>query len=297
MKGDTPLKFSRLAYQLLAFLLASGACNAFAQATPAATTCDSVPGIERFFAPGGIVMVGEGHGTNEMPAMFARIVCLALQSKQVVAVGLELFPDQREAINTYLASNGDAQARQALLSTKHWTAARDGRSSVGYLNLVEQLRVLRQRGEGLTVFCLYEDLKSAADFALRGDQIMADRIRKEHVSRPDALILTFTGNYHSKLKLPESWSQIKAPDGRSLPKPMGEVLADVHPISIDLESAGGAAWVCLQSGCGIHEVAEPPQSSAGPLHTIGEPEDNESYTARINVGKVTASIPAADKFR
>jgi hypothetical protein len=50
-------------------------------------------------------MIGEIHGSNEMPAEFLRLVCGALQRGQPVLVGLEMF-DPNAALAAYMASTG-----------------------------------------------------------------------------------------------------------------------------------------------------------------------------------------------
>jgi hypothetical protein len=141
-----------------------------------------------------IVMFGESHGTNEMPATFLRIVCTALKQGAKVSVGLEQPADQGQPLATYLASNGEHADRNALLQTAFWATGNDGRASVAMLDMIDGLRRLRQAGYRLAVFTMQGH---STDWHIRNDEKMADSIRTEFNARPTSLILTLSGNIHN----------------------------------------------------------------------------------------------------
>jgi len=264
----------RLPRYLIGSALAALSAAASGQALPAGVDCTDIPGTEPVLAAGRIVMVGELHGTNEMPAEFLRLVCSALRRGQAVSVGLEMF-DPNGALGAYMSSLGDSGARQALLAARHWNGMRDGRSSVAWLDMIETLRSWRQGGLPLTVFALY-DAPGPGSY----DQAMAARLRGERSARPGTLILTYTGNVHSMLK--------PVP---GLPAPMGSLVADLDPVSIGLSSEGGQSWACMGAGpCGVNEF--PAQPAKGPLHAAAPAAQTGVYTLQLNVGRMTASPPA-----
>ena len=60
----------------------------------AAPRCRPIAGVDQLFAPGRIVLVGEVHGTREIPRLF---VCHAAANGYQVAVGIEYRPDEGES--------------------------------------------------------------------------------------------------------------------------------------------------------------------------------------------------------
>lgn len=249
----------------------------------AAERCTPLPGIGRALPAAGLVLVGETHGNAEMPQAFVGIVCTALQQGQPVSVGLELWQDQAAPLQAYLNSDGGAASRQALLGTVFWQKAMDGRSSVAYLDMIDQLRQLRQKHAQLSVFVLYEDEVQAP--RQQPDQVMANRLRKETLARPTALVLSYSGNYHAMLAPPAP----RVPAPNPPPQPMGALLADLAPVSINLVDAGGTTWACMKGRCGVHDLMHGPAQPAWQLVESGQ---RMQYSFDMNVGKTTASAPA-----
>lgn len=83
----------------LAWLFASGA---------APLPCHEIAGAARAWAEPHThyVIVGEMHGTNEDPAIFTDLVCLAAKSRRAVLVGLEIPVDEQQSIDEFMASDG-----------------------------------------------------------------------------------------------------------------------------------------------------------------------------------------------
>jgi hypothetical protein len=264
----------RLSKPILAFAMAALSVAASAQAALPDANCAEIPGTAQVLSASRIVMVGEIHGTNEMPAEFLRLVCSALRRGQPVLVGLEMF-DPAGTLAAYMSSAGDAAARQALLRARHWNGMRDGRSSLAWLGMIEALRTMRQRGLPLSVFAL-NDKPLPGNY----DEVMAARLREERTAHPKSLLLSYTGNFHSMLKRPEG-----------LPAPMGMLVADLEPVSIVLTPDAGQAWLCGgASQCGAEDL--PAASGNGAPHVAQAAARAGVYQLQINVGQVTASPPA-----
>lgn len=234
---------------------------------------------------GKLILIGETHGTVEGPSAFARVVCRALQRGYAVSAGLEFSPEQAEPLAVYLASDGGGAAVEQLLRSAFWARKfQDGRSSSAMLMLLERLRALKQRSAGLNVFVLEErhgDMHPAS--GSRRDENMASRLRTEHRLRPQAVILTLTGNIHNRL------TPIDATfDGRAIPIPMGALLRDLSPVSLMLETTGGTAWVCAPE-CGVKTFAGMGRSSSSFPHYQA---NTAAQTAQWWLGQSTASLPA-----
>jgi hypothetical protein len=272
--------------RIAAVSLALAACNVHAQSVPSNIECNDIPGTEKFLSGHKIVMVGENHGTKEMPMTFVRLVCAALRQGNTVSVGLELPSEQTEPLNKYLQSNGDASAKREFLGSAFWETDRDGRSSIAYADMIDTLRALQRRGFPLSVFPLHTEAITSANVG-RYDEMMADRVWQEYETHVAALVLSYTGRVHSMKKMPV-WAR------PHIPPPMGVHLTDLDPVSILLESTGGSSWDCRnRTECGQHSDPVRPALSTIPLFAVTVPEDGEIYTAQIEVGITNASPPAA----
>jgi hypothetical protein len=250
---------------------------------PAGMDCSEIPGTTDYLRGHRIVMFGEGHGTREAPATFLRIVCAALKQGASVAVGLEMPVDLSEPLATYLQSTGDHAARTALLRADFWKQGQDGRASVAMADMIDGLRRLRQAGYPLAVFAMQG---AGTDWHVRNDEKMATRIREEFNAGPTSLILTLTGNVHSMKTKPE-WFPAE------VPSPIPTYLKDLDPVTFDLTSTGGSAWSCREE-CGPHSEAV----RSGPdRFVVTASAMGDAYIGQINIGKTTASPPAADAER
>lgn len=274
----------RCTIALVALLISVISGRAGAQGLAAIDSCSYVTGTDSIITGHRIIIIGETHGTKEMPAFFARLVCAALQRGDIVSVGLELPSNQREPLDDYLASNGSESARKSFLGSTFWTAKfQDGRRSGAYVDMVESFRAMRQRGLPLTVFVLEEQPGTLAHPMAR-DQIMAANVRRQYHGNAGALVMSFSGNIHNMLKIP-AWLP-------NIPAPMGAELRDLNPVSINLTAAGGTTWNC-QPECGIH--GNPPGTSATSAREPAFiPDANASeYSGHIDIGYTSASPPAA----
>ena len=103
-----------------------------------------VRGAAEMLRPGDIILIGEVHGSSEIPAVVGALMSEALACGLHVELGLEmeLPPAERSRMDTFLASDGGAAARAALLRGEHWRFE-DGRASEAVLELVEQARAAR----------------------------------------------------------------------------------------------------------------------------------------------------------
>jgi len=277
------LRTNCMIFSFILAIVALGSLPAQALNVPPGINCSGILGMADYLHGHRIVIFGEGHGTNEMPATFLRIVCTALQQGAEVSVGLEQPADQEQPLATYLASDGGLAARDALLQTNFWITGKDGRASVAMLDMIEGLRRLRQAGYRLTVFPMQG---RSTDWHLRNDEKMADRIRAEFSARPTSLILTLSGNIHN-MKTKPAWLPAEVP--AAIPT----YLKDLDTDTFNLTSTGGGAWDC-QKECGVHFRTV--QSGSQEFAVIVS-DAKDAYTGEINVGQTTASPPAVESLR
>src|SRR5438552_2936988 len=118
-------------------------------AVMASAACPDVPGAGALFERPTVrvVWVGEMHGTSEMPALFADLVCVASTTARRVVVALERGADEQPLWDRFLISDGGPAARAALLKGSDWTSpTQDGRNSVAMLALADRLREYKAQG-------------------------------------------------------------------------------------------------------------------------------------------------------
>lgn len=248
----------------------------------AAATCTPVPGAEMLFTPERRwVIVGENHGTNETPDAFANLACLAGKTRRLVTVALEYPFDFQPAFDTWLASDGGAAAKAALLALPIWrNSMQDGRTSVASLRLFERLRVLKKRGRITGV----RGFNTSTAWNGHGDinAFMAGRLR-EIADDTHGLVLVLVGNFHAIR------SEVARPDGQVV-KPAASLLPSKARVSVNVVGEGGSAWNCQSDGCRVH-YETPVRSGRTGITASRGPGDR--YDATYSIGKpFTAAEPA-----
>ncbi len=233
-------------------------------------------GLDRVIEPGSVVVFGEVHGTNEVPAFVASAACEAAQRSPVV-VGLEMPAALTPALRAYLASEGTQADREALLKYDFWDV-QDGRASKAMLALVEELRRLTQDGRSVDVFGFDVDQTVAAQVADR-DRRMARNIASALAapSDPSRVVMILTGNYHARTD-EERW--------------MAWHLKQSFPqmIALNVEFHEGTAWVCMADGCGPRPMTRGPNQGARAF-VERKPDRDGQYDGRYYLGNLTASSP------
>jgi hypothetical protein len=231
------------------------------------------------------ILVGEIHGTAEIPAFFGDLTCAAYSSGRPIVVAIEAAETEQGAIDRYVASDGEEAARKAFLESAIWTSPiKDGRSSRAYFDLFERLRTYKQAGRIADVVAIQpvgniELMQSGTGF----NSAMAERFRLAGLRRPNALVLGLVGNVHAA-KSPLSFDQ------ESL-IPAAAALPPNETFSLNVTS-GGEAWSCIGPDCGAHHW----QSDAAPSQravSLG-PRALPNYDGTIDLGvRSTASPPVA----
>jgi hypothetical protein len=201
--------------------------------------CQPLKGIEAVFARPDVltIWVGEMHGTNEMPALFADMVCAAGADGHPVVVVIERMADEEVFWRIFLDSEGGDQAKGTLLLGRQWSnQPQDGRGSAAMLDLADHLRRLNQAGRPIDI-----------DFADRlfdpekpRDAQMAQTVLAVRAKHPDARILVFSGNLHA-MKAPPPGFQTAA-----------SLLPTQEIISVNILSETGKIWADIDGVVGEH---------------------------------------------
>ncbi|OHD09246.1 TraB/GumN family protein [Sphingopyxis sp. RIFCSPHIGHO2_12_FULL_65_19] len=255
---------------------------------PATTGCTPLPGAEtlRDVQRPDFVIMGEAHGTAELPAAFADLVCAYAASGTSLTVGLEFLPAEQPALDAYLASNGDQAARQALLASPGWTI-RDGRASQAIFDLVEALRKMKATHGDLAVVAFDHPSERAGTSAAR-EKGMAELLLAARRARPAAPVLALTGNGHAGKS---EWTSLGPP----FPA-MSQLLPADKTLAISFHVEGGAIWACGRETPEAEETCGP-----RPIRVRGESRprgisagsSRKGFDATLAVGTAFSPSPPA----
>jgi hypothetical protein len=273
------------------FLLVSTGC-AGTRATPAPhVSCDERAALPReLLEPGSVVLFGETHGSQELPAFFAEAVCTAAASGLAIEVGLEQPSSSQADIDGFLSSAGGDSALASVLAGAHWHREyQDGRSSRAQVDLLERLRALRERELAIHVF-LFDPWPD--DKANNRDDEMARRIAAHVRAHETSLTLVLVGEVHAWTAIGSPWDPTFHPMGWSL------VQDGLRVKSLGRATPAGTQWVC--TGPTVSDCGEKPTRAMGGSLPSGRPfgiellpEPNQGGNVGLYaVPTLTASPPA-----
>jgi hypothetical protein len=200
-----------------------------------AYACAEPPGMSAI-GRSGVIIFGEYHGTNEIPAFFYDVVCASTESSRgTTLVGLEL-PDKFNAIFSRIGAEPSHSLIARIRDEPFWLEYGDGRHSGAMLNLVERLVLLASEERQLKVvaFARKNIDKAGADF-------LSQAIRRHHAEQ----VLILVGNAHARLIAMKSG---KLPMAASLAEEL-----ELPVRSFNVTAGSGEAWVCLPE-CASRQV-------------------------------------------
>lgn len=253
---------------------------------PVANSGKAEPALElpaEVLPPRGTLMIGDLHGTREIPAAVGRVAAAAV-ARQPVVVALEIPTDMSADVAAFLASDGSAERRRALLAGAWWQERyQDGRRSVAMADLLETLRGLRAAGKPLDVVVIDP---GGTDQETREAGMTRNAIAARR-ARPDAALIVFAGNSHtSKHEQPYrpgfAWMAMRV------------AAAGIPLTSLFARWEDGTSWTCPDTDaarCGVRFLLGRPASSSG-IH-LERDGDEDPYDGWLGVGSITASPPAA----
>ena len=249
------------------------------------------------------ILVGEMHGTTEMPAAFGEMVETAASSGKRIAVALEFDRRWQADIDAVMDAPDMASAKAAFAER----ATFDGRSSGAMRNLLYRLRQLKQDGADIHVFAIdfWEhagepkphtapewlpdevDVEKALRDVRQGEKSVADCLAVEC----DTLMF-FAGNMHTRPVISESFT-LNSETGETtsfVTAPAGAIIAHEMPTTaIYLAHSGGTIEVNIGDGLKEHRW-----KSSAPDFAIEErifyctPEGSR-HGVIFNVGTISAS--------
>ncbi|WP_426756986.1 hypothetical protein [Myxococcus sp. Y35] len=264
-----------------------------AQQAPHAPECGTpVEGAGPLMAPGHVLLLADPLGTRELPSAALRMLCEATAKGLAVTLALSLPASEQPLLEAYLASAGQPQDIQTLLSeSPFWRRTyQDGRSSSAMLWLIEQARRLRASGKDISLVAF--DAEKAQGNEREAE--MAKHLLAHQQGRPQAWTLVLAGGTHVRTAGVD-WDSDYAPLGARLAKALPSVRA------LDVGFTRGTQFSCRYNvwdavECNVFaisptkEVRQKPDIAAG-VRLFPQPLA-EGFHGRLYVGALNASPPA-----
>ena len=239
-------------------------------------------GLDAVVKPGALVLLGEIHGTNEIPDFVGDAACAAAR-KGRVHVGLELPTEEADLLTAFLAGRGD----EGLRDSKSWRSSSPyGVTSRAMLALLQRLREYRRSGAPIDVFFFDDRARSGL---ARRDEAMAENISRERRRASSEIYLVLVGNYHARNIDGAPWDPEK--------RWMASFLSQREPglVTLDFRSLPGTAWTCVASGggeiCGSNPIKGNDDATSTRALRL-KPDPVLGYDGVYSVGAITASPPA-----
>jgi hypothetical protein len=236
-------------------------------------------------AKGQVMLLGELHGTREVPRFVALGTCQVASRGTPVTVGLEMPVENQERVRRFIASAGTEHDRALLMESPFWRSPYpDGRSSEAVAQLLEQLRWLRAQGLDVEVFVFdHPELQGEAREAA-----MARSVLSQVEAGPERFFLISTGNIHPRTRPGVPWDLGY--------RPMGYMLARSLPslVSLDVAFDSGTAWICSVGDsleCGERTTKGQDNGNRYFVSLFEQPSES-GYHGVFYVGAVSASPPA-----
>jgi hypothetical protein len=234
---------------------------------------------------GTVMLLGELHGTREVPRFVALGACQVASRGTPVTVGVEMPVEDQERVRRFIASAGTENDHALLMESPFWRSPYpDGRSSEAVVQLLEQLRWLRAQGLDVEVFVFdHPELQGEAREAA-----MARSVLSQVEAGPERFFLIVTGNIHPRTRPGVPWDLGY--------RPMGYLLARRLPflVSLDVAFDSGTAWNCSLGEtleCGERATKGRDNGDRYFISFFDKPSE-AGFHGVFYVGPVSASPPA-----
>ncbi len=285
-------KIFRKISPLLASLAKKSEASPDVQVLKDATVECGVPilGLGRLARAGNVMLLGELHGTQQVPHFVAQGVCQIATQGIPVTVGLEVPHVYQAQLETFLASAGREEDWARLMEIPFWRSPYpDGRSSEAVVYLIEALRKLRAQHMDVRIFA-YDH--PALEGGAREDA-MAREVLARTTDAARRLVLVVSGNLHPRQKKGLPWDTDY--------QPMGLRVAEKHEqvYSLDIAYKAGTAWICAMGAeqkldCGVKPAKGQDNGDRYFVQLFGGRND-QGFHGIYYVGQVSASLPAVYK--
>lgn len=273
--------------------LASTLCGALLTTTlaAAAPSCEVVDHLPDDVLDKRVLIFGEIHGTNEAPAIVARIACSMIAAKKRVVVALEVSADEQPLLDHFMSSQGTAADVASLFSGRFsiWkrpTARQDGRSSEAMLTLIEKLRTYRDSGYPISILAADmapDEYQSDRAPAGQRDASMARRVAEALRRDEGTVVIGLFGNVHASVTRGSHWD----PEY----EPAGYLLQQQGAYTVNIAFKRGTAWACMPE-CKVQEIPVRPGAKIPDPGFYRLEAPTRRHQAMLVLDSISASPPA-----
>jgi uncharacterized iron-regulated protein len=186
-----------------------------------------------------LILIGEQHGTNEMPEYTFKLV-EALAQNHDLALGLEFPIDTQKEIDQFLKT-GDEKILSGIDFFKD-AEFHSGRGSDAMIRFLKNLRFLPK----VKVFCfdIPTPLANGNTPVLDRDTKMAKNVLNFIKKNPRLKIVTFSGNIHSRLSVGTPWNPKAKNMGFEILRRSKGRLSLKNSVNVLYRADEGSAWQC-----------------------------------------------------
>lgn len=260
----------------------------FAAAAAAALSCPPLPGFDQLLAQPdlGYALIGEYHGTVEMPGIAGDAACAAVAAGRPVVLGVELTPADQPAIDAFMASDGGAAARAALTEAPGWREE-GGRSTAAIADLIDRMRLLAKH-HPISVIA-FDTAREPHGTSPQREAAMAAALSTARARVPGGLVVALTGVGHADK---EGFTSSKPPFLAAA----GHLPAS-QTVSLAFARPGGRYWGCTtpsgdaSGGCKAYDM--PAREPVVPRGITLDPALRSGFDGIYSPGRpYSASRPA-----
>jgi hypothetical protein len=233
--------------------------------------------FKQFIADKKVIVIGEMHGTTEIPLFVLSLIRKLSKNKGRITIGLEIPTNHQREVEEFLKTDDFDK----LLKLDYFKYP-DGRTSIAMGELIKGLRDIK----GLRVICF--DIDTNLDAKVNRDSTMGVNLSRGYKG---GQLIMLTGNLHANLK--EGYWR---PNFKSAVYHFNKIgKFENSLISLNTYFGSGTIWNCMQDGCKERNVNSNSvlKQKSGPTNFIGiyEGIHPSGYSGFIYLDNVKASEP------
>jgi hypothetical protein len=234
-----------------------------------------------------IFVLGEIHGSREIPLAVQAFVCESLRAGKSISVLFEQPSNENSDFQTFF--NNKMSAKQYFAKSKHWLRNEDGRGSVEMWRFIEWLKKTSLRNENTRRISVYgvsgHNPKVPRDSNIQGmaEASIAMNIAEVVKSDQSDLFFILIGDWHAR-RAPKNEINRSAMD----------LLALTYPNSINVlfRFDGGNTWSCSEVKCGVTQLRT--TKFQGKKFSLDRQKAGSIYDFVFPLSMATASPPLSE---
>jgi len=203
-------------------------------------------GFSNFLSQKKVVVVGEIHGTREVPVFVLQVIKMMREKEKNLTVGFEIDRSMQPLMDDFIRT-GDLNK----FIEHDYFKTQDGRTSEAMGNLFVEVRKI----PGIRVVCFDVDSTTSA---FQRDSLMGINLAELFTT---GKMVILTGNLHASLQ--EGFWRPTFKSALYYFNRIRDLGNDL--VSLDAYIGSGTLWNCTQAGCGEHAVYADPGVEKGEL--------------------------------